>query len=101
MQDWSPTTAHAYRKLLGGDAVSAYASDARGLAAPFAELARHTQAWWDQSAATGSAVVPLATTGWDPRPRIASASAQPSPSITCRRKSRRTMTWMSCPQLVS
>ena len=45
MQDWSPATAHAYGKRLGGDAVSAYASDARGQAASFADLARHTEAW--------------------------------------------------------
>jgi hypothetical protein len=70
IQDWSPATAHAYCQVLGGDAVSAYASDAHGQAAPFADLARHTEAWWNEFAATGSPVVPLATAGWDPRPRI-------------------------------
>jgi hypothetical protein len=70
VQDWSPATAHRFVKLLGGDAVSAYASDGRGQGAPFADLAAHTQAWWDEFAATGSPVVPLATAGWDPRPRI-------------------------------
>jgi hypothetical protein len=70
VQDWSPATAHRFVKMLGGNAVSAYASDGRGQAAPFEDLAAHTQAWWDEFAATGSPVVPLATAGWDPRPRI-------------------------------
>ncbi len=63
-------TAHAYCQIVGGDAVSAYASDVHVPAAPFAQLAKHTEAWWNEFAATGSAVVPLATSGWDPRPRI-------------------------------
>jgi hypothetical protein len=70
VQDWSSAVAHHFVELLGGDAVSAYASDGRGQGAPFEALAAHTQSWWDEFAATGSPVVPLATAGWDPRPRI-------------------------------
>jgi hypothetical protein len=70
VQDWSPAVAHDFVKRLSGDAVSAYAADGRGQGAPFEDLAAHTEAWWDQFAATGSPVVPLASAGWDPRPRI-------------------------------
>ena len=70
MQDWSPATAQHYVQHLGADAVGAYASDGRGKAAPFKDLAAHTQHWWNDFRLTGSPVVPLATSGWDPRPRI-------------------------------
>ena len=70
LQDWSPAIAHDYVIRLGGDAVSAYAADGRGKAAAYTDLAAHTQCWWDSFRATGSPVVPLVTSGWDPRPRI-------------------------------
>ena len=34
-------------------------------------LAAHTQAWWDEFAATGSPVIPLASSGWASATRLA------------------------------
>jgi hypothetical protein len=56
---------------LGADAISAYAlwggtKDGR----PYAELARKARDFWDQQKRTGAKVIPLATAGWDRRPRV-------------------------------
>jgi len=69
-QGWSPETLKEQAATLGLDAIGAYASNAGGRAAPYAELAAHTQRWWDAFGATGCDVVPLVTAGWDMRPRV-------------------------------
>jgi len=61
------------RKLaddLGLDAISSYATQADGRGAPYADLARHAERFWEQCKATGKAVVPIAMSGWDRRPRV-------------------------------
>jgi len=69
-QGWSPEILAQQADTLGLDAIGAYASNGGGRAAPYRELAAHTENWWDAFAATGRQVVPLATAGWDMRPRI-------------------------------
>ena len=69
-QGWSPDVLKDQAEKLGLDAIGAYASTAGGKAAPFSELARHTEQWWDAFRATGCDVVPLVTAGWDMRPRV-------------------------------
>ncbi|HPJ98306.1 MAG TPA: hypothetical protein PKW60_02365 [Candidatus Hydrogenedentes bacterium] len=69
-QGWSPETLKEQAAALGLDAIGAYASTEGALAAPYAELAAHTERWWDQFRATGCEVVPLVSAGWDMRPRI-------------------------------
>jgi len=52
----------------GMDAVSKYAVSASdGIA--FSSLASTTEGYWDTQKNAGNQVIPLVTTGWDPRPR--------------------------------
>ena len=69
-QGWSPEKLKEQAATLGLDAVGAYASSAGAKAGTYADLARHTEAWWDAFKACGMPVVPLATAGWDMRPRV-------------------------------
>lgn len=69
-QGWSPDLLKEQTYRLGLDAIGAYASNAGAKAAPYSELAAHTERWWDTFKATGREVVPLATAGWDMRPRV-------------------------------
>jgi hypothetical protein len=70
IQDWSPSDAADYCRQLGADAVGAYAAGNALKPEPFAALAEHTEKWWDIFRATDLPVVPLVSSGWDPRPRI-------------------------------
>ena len=69
-QGWSPEVLKDQLEKLGLDAIGAYASNGGGAAAPYVSLAAHTERWWDTLKATGCEVVPLATAGWDMRPRV-------------------------------
>jgi len=69
-QGWSPGTLKEQAQLLGLDAIGAYASNGGAKAGTYADLARHTEQWWDQFKAMEMPVVPLASAGWDMRPRI-------------------------------
>ncbi len=62
--------AKAFADASGCDAISAYAVQAGGKNAPFADLTMYVEAFWKRSVDTGAKVVPLAMTGWDRRPRI-------------------------------
>lgn len=64
------------RVAFGGDALSSYVKAGPGNhGTPYAELAAGAVKFWNDCAATGSAVVPIAVAGWDRRPRI----VQPMP----------------------
>ena len=69
-QGWDPAADKATLDLLGGDALGAYAtyggSESGG---SFADLSAYGASIWDVAAGTGAGVLPLVTTGWDPRPR--------------------------------
>ena len=65
-----PDKAKAFADASGCDAISAYAVQAGGKDAPFADLTTYVEDFWKRSMDTGSKVVPLAMTGWDRRPRI-------------------------------
>ena len=69
-QGWSPESLKEQSAKLGLDAIGAYASNGGAKAAPYADLAAHTERWWEAFKATGCEVVPLATAGWDMRPRV-------------------------------
>ncbi len=69
-QGWSPERLKEQAQTLGLDAIGAYASSSGAKQAAYAELAEHTERWWDSFKATGMPVVPLATAGWDMRPRV-------------------------------
>lgn len=67
-----PVVAHAatLRRQLGADAVSAYAVQGGDKSAPYSKLAAYARRFWNDCAATGSAVIPIAMSGWDRRPRV-------------------------------
>lgn len=69
-QVWSPAAGADQARQLGLDALGAYAANAGGRGASYAELATGAEGRWDQLAATGLPVVPLVTSGWDRRPRV-------------------------------
>jgi hypothetical protein len=70
IQNWSPTRANALKVQLHADAISAYAYQRDGQNAPYSQLARETERFWDDCRATGSQVFPIVMTGWDRRPRV-------------------------------
>jgi len=67
---------------LGADAVSAYNSNAgdNGQGEPYASLASSEQSAWRSlaSSSSGLKIVPWATLGWDPRPRVYATQINPS-----------------------
>ncbi len=69
-QGWSPETLREQTEVLGLDAVGAYAAAAGAKAGSYADLAAHAESRWDALRATGKPVVPLASAGWDMRPRV-------------------------------
>lgn len=69
-QGWSPEALKEQAQMLELDAIGAYASTAGAKAGSFASLAEHTERWWESFKATGCEVVPLASAGWDMRPRV-------------------------------
>ena len=69
MVPW-PDKAKGFADASGCDAISAYAVQAGGKDAPFADLTTYVEDFWKRSMDTGAKVVPLAMTGWDRRPRI-------------------------------
>lgn len=57
-------------KWIGADRISTYAWHDNPRGAPYASLVRGVEQLWERQAETGSRVVPLVMSGWDPRPRI-------------------------------
>lgn len=70
VQGWHADTLKEQCELLGFDAISAYASTAQEEAGSYRDLMRHTERMWESFKAAGKAVIPLATSGWDMRPRV-------------------------------
>jgi len=71
VMDFDPSHGKMVMDAIGANAISSYvASHGNGHALPYAELARSAHAFWDQCAATGAQVVPIAMAGWDRRPRV-------------------------------
>jgi hypothetical protein len=67
---WGWSAAKEIAGAVGLDALSAYSLNFDDKIAPYATLARKTEAKWDEWRASGAKVVPLVTTGWDRRPRV-------------------------------
>lgn len=70
MMNFKPSEARRWVDLGGGDAVSSYTAQGGGRNAPYAELARHAEHFWDSCKETGAQVVPVIMSGWDRRPRV-------------------------------
>lgn len=70
LMDFSVSVVQEHAQILGFDAVSTYAlpgGDNDGT--PMSQQIQAAQSWWQQAAATKFPFVPIAPTGWDPRPR--------------------------------
>jgi hypothetical protein len=70
LSEGNPERAKKLCHALDLDAIGLYATAVGPFgAAPYAELVRQTEAYWDKLAATGIPIVPNVMTGWDTRPR--------------------------------
>ncbi|KAL0478515.1 penE [Acrasis kona] len=73
LMDFDPATVKRNAEALGFDAISTYAlpgGTPQGV--DFVEQVRRASNWWDTAEKMNAKVVPLAPTGWDPRPRFES-----------------------------
>jgi len=70
LMDFDVPTVVSHARTLGFDAVSTYAlPGGSNDGVPMSEQTAAAQRWWTEAATTGIPFVPLAPTGWDPRPR--------------------------------
>ena len=70
LMDFDVGTVVSHAQTLGFDAVSTYAlPGGTDDGVPMSEQIAAAQGWWKAAAATDFPFVPLAPTGWDPRPR--------------------------------
>lgn len=67
---WAASDAKTYMDNLGFDAISQYAVNGSHVAAPYSTLTGLAESWWTSAKNTGAHVLPLATAGWDRRPRV-------------------------------
>lgn len=72
VQVWSPANDKQEMEKLGCDALSAYAVTGgnEGTPVPFADLRKQARAFWEDCRKAGAQAVPLASAGWDRRPRF-------------------------------
>lgn len=70
-QDYNASNVDAFRQLYGADAIGAYAANTNPLNATYQDLQDYVEGpFWASFLNTGSEFVPLASTGFDLRPRI-------------------------------
>ena len=78
LMDFDVSTVHTHAQWLGFDAISSYAlPGGTNEGVPMREQTQSAQSWWQQAADTSFPFVPIAPTGWDPRPR----SDHPCPCV--------------------
>jgi len=71
VMDFSAVHGKRVADSVGAQALSSYATPGPvGAGLPYADLARHAAAFWEQCYDAGADVVPLAMAGWDRRPRV-------------------------------
>ena len=71
LMEFDPWRAKKWVSELGLDATSQYAVGGEAKSAPFSELTEKAERRWNQCRELGMEVVPIITSGWDRRPRIA------------------------------
>jgi len=70
LMDFDISTVKGNAAKLGFDAISTYALPGGSLqGTPFSAQQDQAQSWWAQAVKAQTKMVPLAPTGWDPRPR--------------------------------
>lgn len=78
LMDFSVSTVETHAQWLGFDAISTYAlPGGNNDGVPMSQQIQSAQSWWQQAADTKFPFVPIAPTGWDPRPR----SDHPCPCV--------------------
>ena len=78
LMDFDVATVHQHAQWLGFDAISTYAlPGGTDDGVPMSAQTASAQRWWQQAADTQFPFVPIAPTGWDPRPR----SDHPCPCV--------------------
>ena len=70
IQDWRVERANELRLKVTAEAIGSYSYQRDGKDAPYMQLAREAEQFWEECRNTGSAVVPIVMTGWDRRPRV-------------------------------
>lgn len=70
IMDFDPVRGAKLAKTVEADAISSYATDGGASRGSYAQLAQHTERFWERCRNTGVPVVPLVMSGWDRRPRI-------------------------------
>lgn len=68
-QGWYGPNDAVTMQSIGADAIGAYAVPAGSPDLPYSSLMTQAQNFWNMDKATGSNVVPIASAGWDNRPR--------------------------------
>lgn len=69
IMDFQPTQGKQWMDALGGDAISSYVAGTGQGVTPYQQVTRNVEQFWNRCRETGAHVVPIVTTGWDPRPR--------------------------------
>ena len=70
LMDFDVATVTAHARTLGFDAISSYAlPGGTNAGLKMRQQMQAAQSWWQQAANTSFPFVPIAPTGWDPRPR--------------------------------
>ena len=68
--DFKAEQGKRFADILGANAISAYAIGGNEKGAPYAALTTKAEEFWEKCKTAGAKVVPIATAGWDRRPRI-------------------------------
>jgi hypothetical protein len=69
------TNAASYAAQTGADAISNYIAGAPGVTMTWPIYEASVESYWTAMAATETPIVPIAMTGWDPRPRAETSPA--------------------------
>ncbi|CAF1119028.1 unnamed protein product [Adineta steineri] len=70
LMDFDVATVQSHASMLEFDAISTYAlPGGTNEGTPFVELLHSAQQWWQSAHQIGAKMIPIAPTGWDPRPR--------------------------------
>lgn len=70
IMDFTPTQGKKWMDALACDAISSYVAGTGEGEIPFSKITDNVERFWQRCRDTGAQVVPIVTTGWDPRPRM-------------------------------
>jgi hypothetical protein len=70
IMDFHPPQGKKWMDALACDAISSYVAGTGEGEIPYSKLTENIEQFWQRCRDTGAQVVPIVTTGWDPRPRM-------------------------------